>query len=472
MSPAQEHTDHARDRPLGGADPIAILKALAGLRQLTALYPHGHTIVQQALTTLHDLLQHHLQHQPTLRLDVIDGDAHLDGEPYRLESQTNARAIGDFLDLGIESVHVSRGVDHQELQTTADVLVAFKERSLSEPLDAVLARRGVSHISLGRLVALDTRWRAYDWPEAPRTVVDPVYAESLRLAQDAFGGLRDGRGPASGAVREILKLLISKVARSHAALGQILAVKEYENHTYCHSVNVAILSLLLGRQVGLTEAMLEVLVEGALLHDVGKTRIPVEILKKPGALDKRERELIERHPTLGAAMLLDITTLGPFCPMIALEHHRHWRGGGYPNLGDQEPHLLSQLVAVADIYEALTGARSYRPPALPEQACVVLARLAGQQLNPFLVKAFVGVVTFFPIGTLVRTNRAERGVVVRTNPGDPLHPVMALIEDDGTRSAVEIDTSERGSEGEYLRHIVETLRPAQMPSSAGSAAAN
>ena len=91
-------------------------------------------------------------------------------------------------------------------------------------------------------------------------------------------------------VRDLVQLLIHKVARSNAALGQILAVKQYENLTYCHSVNVAMLSLLLGKQVGLDEARMAALVEAALLHDIGKTRIPLEIVKKPGALDKRERK--------------------------------------------------------------------------------------------------------------------------------------------------------------------------------------
>jgi HD-GYP domain-containing protein (c-di-GMP phosphodiesterase class II) len=451
-------TEHpARDD--GATDPIPILKAVSGLRQVTALYPHGHTIVQQSAAMLHELLLKPLERHPNLRLDVIEGDAHVDGEPYRLESQANGQVIRDFIEIGIDSIHVTRGVEQQELQATAEVLVAFQERSLEEPVNTVLAKCGVRHVNVGRLVALDTRWRAYDWPEAPSKVLDPDYAESLRLTQEAFKTLGERRGTASGAVREILQLLISKVARSNAALGQVLAIKEYENHTYCHSVNVAILSLLLGKQSGITDAMLEALVEGALLHDAGKMRIPVEILKKPGALDKREWEVIKRHPSLGAAMLLEISTLSPFCPTIALEHHRHWRGGGYPNLGDQEPHLLSQMVAVADIYEALTGARAYRAPALPEQACLVLARLAGQQLNPFLVKAFVNVVTFFPVGTLVRTSQSERGVVIRTTPGDPLHPVIALLAEDGSPSAVEVDTSQRNADGDYDRHIVETLRP-------------
>ena len=91
-------------------------------------------------------------------------------------------------------------------------------------------------------------------------------------------------------VRDLVQLLIHKVARSNAALGQILAVKQYENLTYCHSVNVSMLSLLLGKQVGLDEPTLAALVEAALLHDVGKTHIPLEIVKKPGALDKQRAQ--------------------------------------------------------------------------------------------------------------------------------------------------------------------------------------
>lgn len=448
----------SRDERAGATDPIPILKALTSLRQVTALYPHNHTIVQQAAATLHDLLQPHLAERGAIRLDVIEGEVHVDAEPCRLESAANPQVVTDFLEMGLDSVHITRGVDRDELQATAEVLIEHRERPVEGSLNATLARRGVSHVDLGRLIALDTRWRAYDWPEAPENVLDPAYAESLRLAQDAFQALGQGRGPASGVIREILHLLVSRVIKSNAALGQILALKEYENHTYCHSVNVAILSLLLGRQIGLSDAMLEALVEGALLHDVGKTRVPVEILKKPGALDRREWEVVRRHPVAGAALLLEIETLSPFAATMALEHHRHYGGGGYPDLGDQEPHPLSQIVAVADVYEALTGARSYRPPALPEHACLILARIAGRQLNPFLVKAFIGVVTFFPVGTLVRTSRGERGVVVRTNPADPLHPVIVLAADGMAPADGEIDTSLRGPDGAYERHIVETLR--------------
>ena len=123
------------------------------------------------------------------------------------------------------------------------------------------------------------------------------------------------------------------------------------------------------------------------------------------------------------------------------------------------PHLMSQVVAVADIYEAMTGARSYQEPAMPEQACLVLARLAGTKLNTALVKAFVNAISFFPLGSVVRTDRDEVGVVVRTIPGEPLHPVIALMGVDRQPLDGEIDTSRRLLSGQYERHVVETLRP-------------
>jgi hypothetical protein len=120
---------------------------------------------------------------------------------------------------------------------------------------------------------------------------------------------------------------------------------------------------------------------------------------------------------------------------------------------------MSQIVAVADIYEAMTGARSYQEPATPEQACLVLARLAGSKLNTALVKAFVNAISFFPLGSVVRTDRDEIGVVIRTNASEPLHPVIALMGAEHRRVPGEIDTSVRNLSGVYERHVVETLRP-------------
>jgi putative nucleotidyltransferase with HDIG domain len=345
------------------------------------------------------------------------------------------------------------------LQALSAFLWDLKDAVGGPPMAEQLASRGIRHISLARLVPLDTRWRAEQWAEAPKDIYDPAYGESLDLMQQTFDQVQEGRELKLDTIRHIVELLIHKVAGSSAALAQILAVKLYENLTYCHSVNVATLSLLIAKQVGFDDQTTAAIGEAALLHDIGKTRIPLDLIRKPGALDKRERALMESHTTFGAEILVEVDGLRPLTPTVALEHHRGVKGSGYPELGDRVPHFLSQLVAVADIYEAITGARTYQAPGQPEQACLVLARLAGGKLNAALVKAFVAAVTFFPVGSVVRTSRDETGVVVGTNPLEPLHPIIALVASDFGRLPGDVDTSARDSSGDYARHIVETVAP-------------
>lgn len=441
-------------------DPVAILKGIATLRRLTGTYPVGHPMVDGRVKELDELLRQHLSHASPVRIDVVHGDVHLDGVAFSAESQITTQLVQDLVALGVHSIHVSEGVTRDELLGLARYLWDLKETPSDEPFEAQLASRGVHHVSLGRLVPLDTRWRAQQWDEAPSGPIDPDYAESIMRAQATFEDVAAGKALKPATVRDLVQLLMYKVARSNAALSQILAVKQYENLTYCHSVNVSMLSLLLGREVGLDEDTLAALVEASLLHDIGKTRIPLEVVKKPGALDKHERRLMEAHTTYGGQILVQIDGLRPLTPLVALEHHRTVKGFGYPDLGDGViPHPMSQIVSVADIYEAITGARTYQAPASPERACLILARLAGEKLNTSLVKTFVNAVTFFPIGSVVRTSLDQLAVVVRTNQNDPLHPVVVPVDDALHRMGDEIDTAQRSDEGEYRCHVLETIRP-------------
>jgi putative nucleotidyltransferase with HDIG domain len=458
-TPRRPPVAKASDKNAPPLDPVAVLKSLLGLRRLTGIYPSGHPVVEDKLKELDGPLQSYLQTNAAVRIDIVRGTVHLNGLPFPQSIET--RVFDELTELGIDSVYFLPGLDSEDLRKLAQTLREVQRHGANDkPVEALLAERGARHISLGRLVPLDTRWRSRQWPDAPTGALDPDYAESLRLAQSAFDEVGAGGRLSATAVQELTHQLIFKVASSNLAVAQILSIKQYENLTYCHSVNVAMLTLLLARQLELGEATITALVEAALLHDIGKTKIPLEIVKKPGALDKRERRLIEAHTVFGAEILVEMEHLHPLTPTIALEHHRTVKGGGYPDLGaGVVPHVMSQIVSVADIYEAVTGARSYREPMRPEQACLLLARLAGEVLNTALVKSFINAVTFFPVGSLVRTTTQETGVVIRSNPHDALHPVVALIDEDLRSVLGEIDTSERAADGSHLRHIAGTVRP-------------
>ncbi len=448
------------DHAPSGLDPALVLKGLGSLRRLVGTYPAGHPLITQGLAELYDTVRRHLDRSAPLCVDIVRGEVHLDGVAGTLDGQAGSHAVDDLTSLGVHSVHIEEGVDDRELLEVARFLWSRREWASGESVRAQLEARGVHHVSLGQLVPLDTRWRAQQWPDAPSGPLDPAYAEALGLAKQAFDEVASGRSVRAAAVRDLVSLLIVEVARSHAALAQILTVKQYENLTYCHSVNVAMLSLLIGREIGLDDDTLAAVVEAGLLHDIGKTRVPLDLVKKPGALDAHERRQMEAHTTYGAEILAEADGLGPLTALVALEHHRTVRGFGYPDLGEGVvPHPMSQVVSVADTYEAMTGARSYRAPVPPERACLTLARLAGDRLNTALVKTFVNAITFFPIGSAVRTSQGHIGVVVRTTAGDPLHPVLALTDAEWSHLGDELDTSLRDGGGAYLDHVAETVTP-------------
>jgi HD-GYP domain-containing protein (c-di-GMP phosphodiesterase class II) len=445
--------------PASVNDAVDFVKGLVVLRRFVGLYPSGHPSIVDKVAEMHDLVAGELHRAGDLQIDVIGGVVHVRGVAARHDPSV-ANVLRDLTDLGIHSIRIRDGLRPDELAATAQFLWEYHDRPSQDSVAARLARLDVEHVNLARIVPLDTRWYSREWPDAPQGVLDPDYEQSLQLAQTTFEDVTLGRTLDPVNVRDLVQLLIHRVARSNAALGHILAVKQYENLTYVHSVNVAMLSLLIGRKVGFDEPTIAELVEAALLHDIGKTRIALDILRKPGPLTTHERRQIELHAMYGAEMLVGLDGLGPLTPTVALEHHRTVRGGGYPALGEGViPHPMSQIISVADVYEAITGARTHRDPSPPERACLVLARVAGDQLSAPLVKAFVNTITFFPVGSFVRTNLEELAVVIRTHENDPLHPVVAILREDLDGIRAVSDTARRGAGGAYERHVVETVAP-------------
>lgn len=459
--PARAVDDAILSRPEAGH----VFRTLAALRSACVLYPENHPAIEAQIDDVHRHMSSLLAGQADVRLDIIRGTLSCDGEPLTHESRIHARVLDEFVALGVDSLHLTAGVDREEIRALGQFLAhEHAGPGTGQPIVDRLGKRGIRSISLGRILPISHRLRD-ELPHEPEHLFDDDYRESADMAQAVFADLEGGRAPGVGEIRSLLESLLGKVARSSVALSQVMALKRYENRSYLHSVNVALLAIRLGERLGMDKPDLMALAEAALLHDVGKTRIPVAILTKPGRPTDAEWRTIRRHPLMGAEILAELDGLGPLTPIAALEHHVDYLGpGGYPDLGpDRRPHAVSQMVAVVDVYESLTGARTYRDPATPDDACLVLARMAGEKLNPALVKAFVSVVTFFPVGSVVRTTRDEVAVVVATHEDDALHPTVVRVNENlpyappGPR----IDLRERDAHGAFLRDVVESISPDQ-----------
>jgi HD-GYP domain-containing protein (c-di-GMP phosphodiesterase class II) len=226
---------------------------------------------------------------------------------------------------------------------------------------------------------------------------------------------------------------------------QLSNIYSTDNYLYAHSVNVGIYSAALGMALGLNRDQLLDLGIGAMLHDIGKTQIPLEILNKPGKLTDEEYTMMKDHSMLGYEMLKEHPDIPLISAHCALQHHERLDGTGYPRrLKGSEIHLFGQIVGIADVYDALTTNRVYRQAYLPHEALELLFTSTGQ-FDSELIRKFRDNVAIYPLGLTVTLNTGEVAVVVDINTKFPHRPILRVLKDGGGTDVLvpyEVDLSQ------------------------------
>ncbi len=225
----------------------------------------------------------------------------------------------------------------------------------------------------------------------------------------------------------VAKMTRSVIGNASAALW-LTTLKKVDEYTAIHSINVCILSLTFGRHLGLSEAELRNLGIGAVLHDVGKTRTPSEILEKPGALTTEEFEIVKRHPEDGYQLMLDARHMSKQALEIIRLHHERLDGSGYPFglPGDRIP-LHVRLVSIVDAYDAMTSDRVYQSAKSPDTALKILYEGRGKHYDNRLVEHFIRCIGIFPVGSIVELDSGAIAVVVAQNPKSQLKPTILFL---------------------------------------------
>jgi putative nucleotidyltransferase with HDIG domain len=196
-------------------------------------------------------------------------------------------------------------------------------------------------------------------------------------------------------------------------------LKDYDNYTFTHSVNVSVIALAVGRACNLTEEQLKTLGLGGLLHDLGKLRIDVDIITKPGRLTDAEFDAIKEHPSFGADIIREMEDVTPEVMQIVIGHHLRYDRSGYPAnaIGDNISPLVD-MTAIADSYDAMTTLRSYQRPLTPRKAIARIKEVSGSSLHPEFVMHFVDSLGAYPVGSLVRLDNNEIGLVIKVDTHD------------------------------------------------------
>lgn len=258
-----------------------------------------------------------------------------------------------------------------------------------------------------------------------------IYRGTLPVVRQLMEEVRSGGKIDAHRVSRQVEQLVETAMRNPTAAAAMANLKGHDEYTFAHSIQVSILSLALGTQVGLGKDELTLLGTGAMLHDIGKASIPLKILNKPGRLTEEEFRLMQTHPQRGASHLAEKGRGSrPEILSCILEHHEKLNGTGYPRgLSEAEIGLLPRIVSVADVYDALTSDRVYQRGTAAHNAIVILYGLRNLHFDPQILHAFIGLVGVYPVGTMVRLNTGEVAIVVSGNPREPLRPDIELLTD-------------------------------------------
>lgn len=260
------------------------------------------------------------------------------------------------------------------------------------------------------------------------------YAQELRseargVITEALDDMRLGQMLSSPKVRSVVDSLVDTIARDARAALWLTSLKQNSQYTSVHSVHVAILSLAFGMHLGMDRAALIRLGMGALLHDVGKVRIPEEILDKPGPLTAAEMKIVQRHAEDGYEFVAKSGGAPPEALQIIRLHHERCDGSGYPLglTGDRIP-LHVRIVAIADTYDAMTTDRPYRAAMDADKALQLIQNESAHEFGSDLVQAFIRCMGVFPEGSLVQLDNGCIGIVVSSPPDARLQPVVLLVQ--------------------------------------------
>lgn len=245
-----------------------------------------------------------------------------------------------------------------------------------------------------------------------------------------FDDVRMGRNIDVGGAKEVVSDMVDSIVRNPDAMQWLTNLRKRDEYTAIHSLNVCIFALTFGRYLGLTTEELNELGLGALMHDIGKMRVPLEILNKKGQLTDEEYALVREHATNGYEILKKTKDLPESIAIVALSHHERKSGEGYPHgLKEDEIHLYARVVSIVDIYDAITSDRVYHHGMNTLDALKNMFEWRENDLDSELVERFIQCLGIYPIGSLVELNSEEVGIVISAGQGRRLTPMIMLVRD-------------------------------------------
>ncbi len=433
-----------------------LLRRFAAALRSSQLYSKGHPIIAKNMEQFSAAVQLLHSLSPATVIGFVGEEIIVDDMPIA-KAETLGTIVKRLQQNGVDRIHIDRGVTADELATFVEAVGSLEPRVEGDENDPFAQ---LPHIRVGR-VTVEQR---IEGSLTDMATIRRLYSDAVSVANNVWDSAQTEGKPDATIARTMIDGLAQAVAQNRTALLALTTLKNYDNYTFTHMVNVSILTMGQARGLGIDGPLLREFGLAALMHDIGKVRTPLEVLNKPDKLNDEEFAIMKRHVVDGAEILRKTPDIPALAPVVAFEHHLRLDGTGYPtSVTRNSLNVGTMLCSIADVYDAMRSQRTYQQAFPTDRILAVLKRSDGKQFDQHLVRRFVQLVGIYPAGNLVRLNTGEIAIVLKVYAPDPYRPnVRVLFNRQGARLEIpyELNLWEATEDPQRPSSIVAPLDPA------------
>jgi HD-GYP domain-containing protein (c-di-GMP phosphodiesterase class II) len=436
------------------------------------MYPVENAVVQKALEELSAVAEELRSTENELEFRVSGEFIFVNSTRLRLDLdnyQTFSFLLAQFRACGVGVLRLHEKPVARDWTVLLSFVLAPPGETPADRFEQLLRRldtTGVKVFEVSPPVASedDEKFRSQSKEAAKRT-----YAQSVAATKEVMSSVRMGQSPNLKKIKRVVQGIVDHILADETSILGLTTIRDYDDYTFTHSVNVCIFAVSLARRLGLTRVQLYDIGLAALFHDIGKSRVPIDVLNKADMLSDEEWRQVSAHPWMGVLSLFQLKEQQEFpyrSMVVAYEHHMKRDVTGYPRgLRTKAIGFYSKIVAVADGFDAATSRRAYQTE--PMNPAAVLAEMrdsARRGMDPVIVKAFVNLLGIYPVGTFVVLDTFELAIVHSTNADPEMvsRPMVLVVSDDlgNVRHPGDlVDLSEKDESGNFRRTIIKTADP-------------